>query len=276
MNKNDLQRLMDACRSGYEDHELPEMKKLAEQIDQDPYLRDLYERSQRWDFSIGDAFREVDVPLGLASRLHATLNAAHGDFQTLKFTNSDASVVAQEIDKVTVFRRSSADVTQVISRRGSFWKMGLASIAALILMTCGALWWPSGQVLELSSMVHSTMHWRHLVNDQSWQSELKNVLPDYPDRYVAARPRRWQHVKGPLDRRTLVFDLATQGRRRAMLFVARVSTEVRGTTAPPEVPATTGGWSVGVWHEKGYVYVLMVEGREDRYRGLLSRRRPVA
>lgn len=276
MNKNDLQRLLDACRSGYEDHELPEMKQLAEQIDEDPYLRDLYERSQRWDFSVANAFREVDVPSGLASRLHETLNAEHSDFQTLKFTNSEASMVAQEVEKVTVFRRSPTDVPQVKSRRGLFWKVGLASIAALILMTCGALWWPSGQVLELSSMVHSTMHWRHLVNEQSWQSELKTVLSDYPDRYVAARPRGWQIVKGPLDRRTLVFELATQGRRRAMVFVARVSTEVRGVQAPPEVPATTGGWSVGVWHEKGYVYVLMVEGREDRYRSLLSRRLPVA
>ena len=123
MNKNDLQRLLDACRSGYEDHELPEMKQLAEQIDEDPYLRDLYERSQRWDFSVANAFREVDVPSGLASRLHETLNAEHSDFQTLKFTNSEASMVAQEVEKVTVFRRSPTDVPQVKSRRGLFWKV---------------------------------------------------------------------------------------------------------------------------------------------------------
>jgi len=71
-----LLEAIEACRPGSDETSDPEMVLLAAELARHPELDRLYRRVQKIDRAIGDAFRDVPVPSGLADRLLARLGVS--------------------------------------------------------------------------------------------------------------------------------------------------------------------------------------------------------
>ena len=68
-----IREAMEACRPGSDDLEDPALVFLAEQLAADPKLGHVFERLQRLDGTVAEAFGDVPVPDGLADRITARL-----------------------------------------------------------------------------------------------------------------------------------------------------------------------------------------------------------
>ena len=78
MENRKLHEMIDACRPGSEDVELPEMAPLADQIVADADLRSRYQRTQQLDARLVRAIDEIAVPAGLHERILAGLRRKTG------------------------------------------------------------------------------------------------------------------------------------------------------------------------------------------------------
>ena len=69
MDERKFRELMDACRAGSDDLNLPELEEVAQAVEQDARVRAALARSQRVDSEIRTAMQRVAVPDGLATRI---------------------------------------------------------------------------------------------------------------------------------------------------------------------------------------------------------------
>lgn len=91
-----LLRQMDACRPGSDDHLLPEMADLNNELTQSPEIQRQFHRLQRLDERLLEALDDVPVPSNLADRL---LSALAQPVQSVETTS--AATVTTEVEPPT-------------------------------------------------------------------------------------------------------------------------------------------------------------------------------
>jgi hypothetical protein len=81
---------------------------------------------------------------------------------------------------------------------------------------------------------------------------------------------RWREVSEFLDRRGVAYELTRPGGPRATLYVVKYP-EVALPSRPPRSPAsTTHNRSTSAWQDGTLLFVLVVEGGPQTYRGYLN------
>lgn len=266
MNEQELREAIDACRPNGEDLRLPEMSALAEVLAHDPRWQAVFARTQRCDAAIGQAFEDVPIPAGLCERLLAAVAPP------VPAAPLPMAAVAQTPTSVRAKRSGPASVQRSRSRT---WRMRVAVLAtvaaalALFLVLRGA----PGRLPELNDdFSREVIGWTQQVQQGAWNEDLA-VAKNFPlDQAIRAVPRRWQLLATGYDDRTLVYDLTPPGRDFAFAFCL----PVRGRTCtlpslPPAMPfSTTGGIAIGAWQTQDMVYVLAVQGGQNRYQTFMN------
>lgn len=261
-SKREILTAIDACRPGSDDLYQEEMSSLAESLQDDPRTRQWYDRSQRLDAAVAEAFRDVPVPAGLADRLLASVSPTGID---------EESVVSPAQQRPAATRR-----------RWRRWALSLtAGCASLVLLAVGlAFFFSSEPTLTSQAVVNQAIQWTYTVgrSDDPWNADLAQV----PKKYVFDRdslrrtPSRWQRIqlKTSLDRRAVVYDLTTaRSQPTAVLFVVDIGDrETTGLQGGPTFPPSseTDGWCVGTWRKGRRLYVLAVQGDKQRYREMVK------
>jgi hypothetical protein len=257
-----LRELMDACRAGSADLELPEMGPLAEQVARDSNQRETLARSQRWDAEVEQAVRRGAVPDGLAEKLleavaaQATANQPSGGWDALE-------------SAVTATAETSAKTTRLSARHRPRWQTWAAlatSLAAVALVAAVIVrFWPAdpGQITEQQIRTR-VLVWASAVNDASWSDP--EFPAEYPrTRYVPLRRVRWQALPdGVVAKQVVCYDLTGTAEDRILLFVFEAECPVL-PSRPTQPIFNTQGLCVGAWNEQGLVYALYVEGDSSRY-----------
>jgi hypothetical protein len=263
MNEQELREALDACRPGSDDLRQPEMASLAAAVDSDPRWQAAWARAQRCDAAIQQAFAEVSVPAGLCERLLATVA------EPVSAAATSASAVAPAPTMTRVGRAAKA--WPAWSRRWRFQALALASIAAAVTLLLVFRGTP-GRLPELSDeFSQEVITWTEQVQQEAWREDLETAV--YPlDQAIRATPRRWAQLATTYDRQTLVYDLTPPGRDFAFAFCIPV--RGRPCTLPALPPAfpfsTTGGVAMGAWQTQDLVYVLVVQGGQNRYQAFMK------
>ncbi len=240
-----LLEAIEACRPGSDDVADPALAYLAEKLQDDPRLQELYERVQQTDATIAAAFCDVHVPEGLDRRILDRLEAANAEMPV-------------------------AEPAAVVKRRSRRWFLG-AGVGATVA-AAGAIavmvFWPQSQPLTPSQVRQRAIEeFNNDWADARWPEGRKigdgAPLEDFPlSRYVVG-PSQWRHVEF-LGSRGVAYDMAI-GARTASLYV--VWCKVTGLpTAPPRAPHPgTAGCVTATWSRGGLLYVLVVRGGERDY-----------
>lgn len=251
MKRRKLSHLIEACRTGSSDLEEPEMARLAEQIAADPALRARYERTQKLDAQVGRSIANVEVPDGLHVRLLA---------------NCSAGVPACKNSLDAPSRRGRLHYNRRL--------IAIAAIAAsLLLLVGGYVFWPRHRSFTYDDLLKLSTDWyTQLRREVAWQFlPPHEMVRDYPVAgAIRPHPAHWADVSSLVGESACAYDLTTIDGRRAALLVIFNPDPIAGTTPPLKPGSSTGGLMVGCWQSGNLVYVLIVEGTERSYRGLLD------
>jgi len=129
-----------------------------------------------------------------------------------------------------------------------------------------------GRLPELNDdFSRDVIGWTQQVQQGDWYEGQAPVA--YPlDRAIRAVPRRWTQLATGYDRRTLVYDLTPPGRDFAFAFCIPIRGRPCGLPLlPPATPfSTTGGIAMGAWQTQDMVYVLAVQGGQNRYQTFMN------
>jgi hypothetical protein len=269
MNEQEIREALDACRPNGDDLSLPELAALAETLQQDPRWRAVYERSQSCDNAIRQAFHEVPVPAGLGERLLAAVSQA-----ALASASQAATPEHQEARAAATVELPGATSWRGALRRN--WKTHAAALATVaVALTLAVVFHGSRDRLpELSDdFSREVIGWTEEVQQGTWREDLPAATCPL-DPAIRAKPRRWCQMATAYDPHTLVYDLTPPGRDFAFAFC--IPTRGRPSALPTMPPAnpfsTTGGVSLGAWQSQGMVYVLTVQGGQNRYQGFINAR----
>jgi hypothetical protein len=116
--------------------------------------------------------------------------------------------------------------------------------------------------------------WRDLAVRNGWQKDIASAaMRKRPlDADILATPRQWSQIETRYDPDTIVYDLARPGAEFACIYCMHIRTSKSVLpVAPPLKPhRPTGRLSIGVWRSGDMVYVLAVEGDEQRYGDFLN------
>jgi len=245
---------MEACRPESDDLADPALAFLAAELAIDPALREQFERMQRLDRAVGEAFADVPVPEGLDRRILARLAVARQDH-----VESDA-----------VESHASEDGAQPGPRRRRRWwpaaagAGAAAAVAAVVLVAVVAGWFraspPSVAQLLDAAIADAADTFR---GQLPAGEPIDRVAP--PERFplsrqvVALPGTRWRSAVLGEDR-GVAFDLALRGRARATLYVLDSRVANLPSVPPSRPQCNTGGYCALAWQENGLVYVLVVAG----------------
>jgi hypothetical protein len=285
MNEREIREAIDACRPGSDDLSLPEMAELADLIRRDSRVRQWYERAQRFDATIGEAFRDVQPPDGLLSRLLASACLPEspagmpGDHLAPATcdTSSEQGGAAQP-GTAPVERRRAVRSWRLV------WIGPLTAAAAILLLALIPFWRRSAPPIDGGRIADAADQWIHSVmQDQApWRDLQSGSLEPYPcPAALKVRPSAWRPFDArlpdrsgpaPLGHPAAVYELRSKtGQRQALLFVVRTSRRLDVRNTPPVPPTQgTGGWSIGIWREQQVLYVLAVKGDVRRYQSLIK------
>jgi hypothetical protein len=275
MEPKDLLELIDACRPGTDDVRLPEMRALAERMEQDSTIAQQYERIQRLDSAVKTAMTAGPVPEGLASRLLAAIDRADKPFSDAGVdpTVAAASEPSGEIERATTASQSGHRV----GRKRTFW-ISLTSLAAAIALV--VVLWPRDAVpVTERDMPERVRQWTALIQPERWRT---SRFPDKefpPGNRVLLRPRRWQSIASRESGRLVCYDLSPPGGSAILLFVSPIVPS--RPYALPSWPSEQPGWNtqglcIASWMVKGLVYALAVEGGAARYKDVVRTAPPIA
>lgn len=242
-----LQEMLDACRPGQADEQLPELRALREQLATDPELRQQWQSGQAWDRRFAAQLQDVPVPTDLAQRLRAACQAA-------------------AVTPVEVAPRVAA------SRSGRrIWLAAMVATAAAFAVLAA---WPyvvAPPQVQWHDVAATIPRWTQQLQEDQWRG--MDVVPRQypPSSQVRGRsPRRWQTLQTPLDARTVAYDYAPLQPQSFLVYVARPPGALALPGSPPLRPQATGGWSIAAWQQEGLVYVIALRGDEQEYRRALA------
>ncbi|MFH1919689.1 MAG: hypothetical protein ABIP48_07400 [Planctomycetota bacterium] len=261
---------IEACRPASDDLEDPALAFLAERLAADPQLGELFERLQRLDAAVTEAFREVPVPEGLAGRIKARLVAEPQSEGALgqggPSDQGGETGAPQPVAEVVGPRRRFSRRWLLASATGV--AIAALLIVAIVVRTPQHMVYDEGQVLEGAI---------DFFESDSQQGELVAKVPP-PEAFPAGidfglsnfPQMRWRHVEGFLGRTGVAYDISRRGGPRANLYVVKctVSGLPAGLPASPlqNLSRPTGNVSVSAWQAGELLYVLVVEGGPEKYK----------
>ncbi|MBN2021893.1 MAG: hypothetical protein JW809_03795 [Pirellulales bacterium] len=269
----DRQRLAEAlevCRAGRDDPADPALAPLAEQLAARPELAEAHARLGRLDGALAGAFADVPVPEGLAERILSRLAAAREGTQASCVEGG--SPLFAETKMGTVPRRRW---------RRRWFLSGVVAAAAAAAATVALVLLRPRDYTESEILAAAVAEFdASTAQGQLLPNVWPEILLSHPPSDAVVRPSgvRWREIAEFLDRPAVAYDLSGRAGPRATLFVARYDRPLPGLgNAPPGQPRrTTGGRAAAAWQDAGVLYVLVVEGTERDYHGLLNPGRPLA
>ena len=247
MDKKQVMEGLDACRVGSNDLRLPEMGDLADRVQNDPRVRNLYDRVQHLDAGISAAIESVPIPAGLQQRLLERLGAAGA-------APSDDRIV----------------VRAAWSRRQ--WFSAASAAAASVLLAAGLAWFFRPAELGVYEIVELAEQRYENISD-NWRTVKDFVEFPLPDA-LTDKPSQWQGVQKIGGRKAVVYDLSRGKRIRAALLVVSQTLAALPSRPPDPPQSTTGGRTIGAWNSGNFSYVLVVEGDLRLYRSFLTSSAP--
>ena len=253
MTSRHLHDLIDACRPGHEDVDLPEFSELARELAQDPKLQRLFERSQELDAAIRTTFQSVTPPPGLAERMLVAIEAA-----SIEQGEGTLAVAEARVEPV---KRSSR-------RSFAIWS-GIASLAAVALVFAYWFQLPEPVTSSERDIAELVDRWNAELDEQAdWQAIANIPSQDFPTwQHLDLRGvARWQWVT---KRRSVCYDFAGTG-GTVRLFVMKQTPSAGLPTMPPDGYPSPNGWHVGAWQAKGRVYYLAVKANGGSNKDLYS------
>jgi hypothetical protein len=259
---------IEACRPGSEDLHSPELSDVARAVQQDPDVRALYERVQKWDAAISSSIDQVPVPQGLAERILDRLRlaaAAPASQEKAALLNGVAAAATSNL----AVSSAPVDRVQKTSSRWSRrqWLAGFASIAATLLIAAFlSSWLPSGTDVPLEEIAQG---WSDELG-ADWQDIERSPREFAVPAAVLASPTAWQWIGSHAAGGGVAYRLQDKNGRQAMLFVVRMSRPGLPSAAPVDPQSNTAGKAVGYWQSGQLVYVLVVPGDERNYRTFVS------
>lgn len=245
---------IEAFRSGRDDPLDPALAPLAHALRANPHLAETQHRLDRLDAVLRDVIRDVPVPEGLHERIVARLS----------FTVVKEEPAAQ--------RRSSR-------RR---WMVSAASVVAASVLVGAFFGLRPARGLGEAEILDAAVAMFDATPPDAGQWLAGNVpesLKAFPlGNEVARRPNtRWREIEGLLGLRGVAYGMSGWDGVRATLYVVQCDDDAPelGPVPPTEPPRTTGGRAAAAWRSDGLLYVLVVEGDADAYRGFLNPGRPL-
>ncbi len=283
LNRQILEAL-EACRPGSEDGLKPgrrqaELSDLAAAMADSAELARLYERLQRVDTAIGEAFRDVPIPEGLEDRILARLGvAAHdaGNNETTNQAGADQQAEAPPEETLPVALPATTSTTSVgrfVSRR---WLLSSAGgVVAAGLLVGGLLFFgDSSEDLTHEQVYRLAMDYFKSDADAHSGEEVDLVPPpsDYPLSPDVRRGRQttWRRISGFLGTHEgVAYDISRDGGHQATLYVVRRPVD-RLPGRPPAAPRlSTRGLNASAWTSGRLLYVLVVQGSKRDYSWLV-------
>lgn len=236
--------------AGWEGLNEAEAAELRAQLEAHPELAAQAEQIAAWDRAIGGAFDDVPVPAGLAQRLKENVGREMG---------GEASPAPEKV--VVAPRR--------LSRRAVLQTLLAAAAALLVAGGVGAyLLWP--QPLTVAELDRDARDLHSQWDTIAWRDDVSAMPRERFSADVRNHVQRWALVRLPRGEAVL-FDLMGAGARRAtLLSIYAGSASGDLPSSPPLRPqSSTEGLCVGVWQRGTNVFVLSVEGSEQRYMAFL-------
>lgn len=265
----ELKQLMAAARAGANDLASPEFARLRTALNTDTELAARFQRSQALDVAIASAFKNIEVPDGLADRILTQL-------RTGKVVDGAVPVVADDVPHLSrsvAAEEKSRDLSSrglpshSLSRRGWLALAGLGATAAAVAVVSRSLQPPPApKTVTRSELASRVDQW--LSKDwqaTSWNDDVSAAkvgkTPVRIDNALSVKPRRWQAMSDAQGQ-VIVFDLAAADKAAAMLFMVPTNATYQ-VAAYPDLPMpkldTSGGLATSAWQREGYVHVLAVE-----------------
>jgi len=286
MSKPDLdpniRELMDACRPGRDDAEESEMTTLADLLDQDSDAREVFARSEYLDRSIGEAFRDVQPPPGLAARLLSAVEAEEEPKQAASDDTADSDQTRLEpAEKISPANQVSREHSRPSTRRRWIAVAGTLAASLVVVAYAAIMLNPPSDPILVSTVADKAIDWIDEAQQGYWESSKNPPEDSYPlakSIIVNEGPRpvdQWQFI-GTDYGKAAVYDLTPPGKRFVYLFVIRSNEEFSAPQRLPSRPArNTQGVCVGVAYHDGVLHVLVVEGDERRYGQFVQDQLPV-
>jgi hypothetical protein len=253
-----IREAMDACRPNSQDLHDPELREVADILQNDDEARKMFERSQRLDAKLRTTIREVDVPVGLEQRLLAQLNTS---------ASADPAVDMPLVTAVTEVATRSLDVAQTASwnqrqrhtfSRRRIWMVVVTAVSILVI--AGIFFTrPSTLTVErLSALATEWTKQAQLEGDARWKPVTGEQLSP-----LLRRAHRWKPLDTDLDPKAMILDLSRRGGKRLFVFQFQPKQQV---VPLPSVPLkglqVSGQWHMGAWMEQqGVVYIAVTNDR---------------
>jgi hypothetical protein len=272
MTRRDVKLAIEACRPGSDDLSLPEMTQLADALQRELGVRQLYERTQRCDAVIATVVRDVAVPEQLAQRLLDAVGEA-AEEQGPPVVDQSPPVPAGRVDQSA---GSGVPGRQPGHGRRRWLRVAvpLIAVSLSLLFTIGYLAQPRPEPKTTERLRAEVHDWREQIVRNGWRNDLAAApLNDRPlTGDIVAKPRRWCRIATRYDSAAVVYDLAGPDRPFAHVYCMRIDRRHSDlSTTPPLTPyRPTGRVSLGVWRRGQMVYVLAVEGGAERYGEFLN------
>lgn len=260
-----LLEAIEACRPGSEDLSNAELAALADGMASDPQLRTVYDKLKQTDVVLGEAFHDVPVPDGLANRIVDRLASAR---QTLVPPVDPAATEA-----------SAAELPSAVAKCGGLlprrWALGAGGLAvAGSVLAAFVIWGGSEEPLTGGSVERAAVE---LFDEEGnpppggtaivakWRHQSCSISPAI----IQPPNARWRPVAF-LGRRGVAYDLTAPGRPRATLYVIKRAVPNLGVFPPFRPPFNSQNRCAAAWQSDDLLYVLVVDGPEETYRGVLS------
>jgi hypothetical protein len=266
----DYEQLIDACRSPGDVERTPELRPLADGLEENPALREKLDAALEMDLAIARGLERVAVPQGLADRVLASLQQTAETPVTPQLPD-DAP--ATKSPSVTEPGRETAVVRSDERRRRRRTIRILAGCvaAAAATLLVAALWYPrDSSKLTEREMRNSLVAWVAVAGDSEWR------VAEFPLRRFpltrsmrVATPRRWSPIRSAAsDDDVVCYDLDFPG-DPVLLFVVRTHRKIELPVVVPAQPiSSTQNLCLAAWQEQGLVYGLAVEGDSRRWQTL--------
>ena len=248
--------------------------------------RAAFQRSRQYDTMIQTAMHSAEVPAGLEARILAQL-AAVSAAVALPATDgaADGGLAVLPVGPLQP-DRVSLQPDRVSRRR---FQSGALLVLAASLIGIGMFFWPN-RPLDLTPETVQELARKAFLEEQTLAGSDPETLAGtawkdaqpadpafaFPGLLRRFEDLRWREVDGFLNRSGVAYDWTSRHGRRATLYVVPLAAGRGqgkilpvGHSRPPRRPLATQGQAIGVWTTDDCLFVLIVEGTERDYQGLL-------
>jgi hypothetical protein len=266
--RRDILEAMESCRANAGDLNDAQFAELAAALDGDSEVRARFDRLQRSDAAIKEAFSDVSLPADLAERVSRRLSEAVNQPVAVVATAAEIPHDSPALLPVQVL----APRPRLVSRRRVM--VGFAGLAVAAAVAT-VVWLHNHRTPPLSSGQVIEVAMDFFGRDNAPPGELvSRVAPpsNFPISPDIARFKdvRWRRVENFADGEAIAYDLPSRG-GRATLYVANRTVAGLPPFPPPQPTLSTGGNSVAAWQSGGLLYVLVVQGDAQTYSDYLDR-----